>query len=104
MAERSETNDLSKELRQEVTQEEHTSAGDSEPAGFGRSAQPTAELESLDAELIRRIVEDSQSAAPDRLSLTPLAQPAPIASELSASDAELDDAALAAAIFVPPLD
>ena len=69
-----------------------------------RPAQPMAELEDLDMEIERRILEDSQSAAPDRVSQPPLAQPGPTTSALRMPDAELDDTALVAAIFVPPLD
>ncbi len=104
MAKRSETNDLSGKTRLRATEMGHPSAGDGEPGEPGRSAQPVAGSESLDAEIERRIVEDSQSAAPDRVSQPPPAQPAPAPSALLAPDAELDDAALAAAIFVPPLD
>lgn len=95
MPKRSNANDLSEEARRGKYQEKRASAEVNEPA---------AESEGLDAEIERRIVEDSQSVALDRVSQPPLAQPAPATFALSASDAELDDAALAAAIFVPPLD
>lgn len=104
MAKRSETNDLGRKTRLRATEMGRSSAGDSESEEPGRSTQPVAESESLDAEIERRIVEDSQSAAPDQVFQPPPAQPAPAASALLAPDAELDDAALAAAIFVPPLD
>jgi hypothetical protein len=69
-----------------------------------RPVQPTAELEELDLEIERRILEDSQSAAPDQVSQPPLAQAGPVASALLMPDAELDDIILVATIFVPPLD
>ncbi len=105
MPRRSKANDLSEEARPMATEAERVPTGDNESAIPDQPPQPTAaEPESLDAEIERRIVEDSQSAAPDRVPQPPLAQPVPAVPAPLTFDTELDDAALAAAVFVPPLD
>ncbi len=69
---------------------------------------PKRQAKALEAEVDRLIAEDSKSAAPDR----PASAPAPIPATpsmpeggtfASSPDIELDDEALAAAIFVPPV-